>query len=193
MIGQLGTMQSVTTFGVRLLRSQWQRCARISTTATANVSSQMAPSGGGSGVLDAPLKIALGKIKGQHPHLYAKILIHSFPFTVSQTDLIATHWIKDTQVGDVLTLDEVREVGSPDYKLCGLPLLPKGSVQVRATVVEHTRGAKTRARMRKQRKGRRALRTIKPLMTVLRIQEIVVSAADEPSPTPIAAAATAQK
>lgn len=82
------------------------------------------------------------------------------------------HRMKDVHVGDIVTFDRIREVGSKDYSVKGLPYLPPGHVTIKATVLEHTQGAKKRARMRKQRKGRRPLRTIKPLITVLRIQEI---------------------
>ena len=121
-----------------------------------------------------PLREALSKISSQHPNVYAKLLIHNFPFTVVRTDLLVTHRMRDVLVGDVIELDEVREVGSADYKLRGLPLLPKGAVRVRAVVMEHTEGAKKRARMRRQRKGRRPMRTIKPLITSLRIQDVLV-------------------
>lgn len=121
-----------------------------------------------------PLRTALDKINSQYPKVYAKLLIHNFPFTVMRSDLLVTHRMRDVLVGDVIELDEVREVGSTDYKLCGLPLLPKGAVRVRAVIMEHTEGAKKRARMRRQRKGRRPMRTIKPLITTLRIQDIII-------------------
>lgn len=122
----------------------------------------------------APLRMALSRINSQYPNIYAKLLIHNFPFTVVRTDLLVTHRMRNVLVGDVVELDEVREVGSTDYKLRGLPLLPKGAVRVRAVVMEHTEGAKKRARMRRQRKGRRPMRTIKPLITTLRIQDIII-------------------
>lgn len=122
-----------------------------------------------------PLRKALEKINSQYPHVYAKLLIHNFPFTVTRTDLLVTHRMRDVQVGDVIELDEVREVGSTDYKLRGTPLIPKGAVRVHAVVMEHTEGAKKRARMRRQRKGRRPMRTIKPLITTLRIQDIFIN------------------
>ena len=121
------------------------------------------------------LNEALGKVKSQGPKLYAKLLIHNFSFTVTPKDTVITHRMRDVKVGDVLHLDQIREVGSKDYTVRGHPLLPEGSVSVKATVMEHTEGAKKRARMRRQRKGRRALRTIKPLITVLRIQDISIN------------------
>lgn len=121
-----------------------------------------------------PISQALQKINTQNIKLYAKLLIHNFPFTVVPTDLIITHRIKDVQVGDTINLTRIMEVGSPDYKLRGLPVLPNGAVTVRATVMEHSEGAKKRAKMKKQRKGRRPLKTIKPHITTLRIQGIQI-------------------
>lgn len=118
---------------------------------------------------------ALEKIKSQGPKLYAKLRVQNFPYTVVPTDLILAHRLKDVNVGDVLELDEVREIGSPDFKLLRAPTLPRGAVTVRAIVMEHTHGAKVRAAMRKQRKGRRPLRTIKPRMTVLRVTDIQIN------------------
>lgn len=121
-----------------------------------------------------PMRDALLKLESQRTKLYAKLLLHNFPYTVVPTDVIVTHRMPDVQVGDVLELDEIREVGSPDYKLCGRPVLPKGAARVEAVVLEHSHGHKVRARMRKQRKGRRPLRTIKPRITVLRVTGIKV-------------------
>lgn len=121
-----------------------------------------------------PTSRALERIQSQYPNVYARLLIYNFPFTVVRSDLVVMHRIKGVQVGDIIELDRILEVGSKDYKLQGQPCLPAGSVKVRATVMEHTNGAKKRAKMRRQRKGRRPLLTIKPLVTTLRIQDIVI-------------------
>lgn len=118
---------------------------------------------------------ALGKLGRQTPNLYAKLLIHNFPFTVTRNDLLKTHRMKDVQVGQVLRLDRIREIGSPDYTLKGAPLLPEGSVEVFATVMEHGRGARQVTMPHKQRKGPRPTKAISPLTTVLRIQDIRIN------------------
>ena len=123
---------------------------------------------------DMPTSRALEKIQSQYPNVYARLLIYNFPFTVTRSDLVVMHRIKGVQVGDIIELDRILEVGSKDYKLRGQPCLPAGSVKVRATVMEHTHGAKKRAKMRRQRKGRRPLLTIKPLVTTLRVQDIII-------------------
>lgn len=118
---------------------------------------------------------ALSKIRTEVPNLYAKLLIHNFPFTVARHDLLKTHRMKDVQVGQVLRLNQIREIGSPSFTLKGAPLLPVNSVEVFATVMEHGKGAKKTTLPHKQRKGPRPVRTIRPLTTVLRIQDIKIN------------------
>lgn len=118
---------------------------------------------------------ALAKIGSQASNLYAKIFIHNFPFTVTRHDLITMHRMKDVRVGQVLRLDKIREVGSPSYTLKGAPLLPEGSVEVLATVVEHGKGARRVTLPHKQRKGPRPTKAISPHKTVLRIQDIIIN------------------
>jgi large subunit ribosomal protein L21 len=128
-----------------------------------------------------PLDQAISKILSQKTVMYAKLLIHNTPFTVCRTDFITTHRMGDVSVGDVINLTEIREIGTTDYRLKGQQLLPKGLATVTATVMEHTHGEKVRAKMRRQRKGHRPLKTIKPRITILRVQDIVLT---KPSSVP---------
>lgn len=121
------------------------------------------------------VSLALAKLKSQSPNMYAKILIHNFPFSVTRHDLITTHRIRDLQVGQIVTFGSIREIGSPSYILRGAPLLPEGSVQVVATVMEHGRGARKVSMPHRQRKGPRPTKAIKPATTVLRVQEIQIN------------------
>ena len=140
----------------------WQSLPRLDVLLKANASSMT-------------IADAVGRINSQKTSVYAKLLINNTPFTVHRADLIITHRLKGTNVGDVLSLKVMREIGSKDYRLAGTPLLPRGIAEVRATVVEHTVGAKKRAKMRRQRKGRRPLKTIKPAVTVIRVQDIILT------------------
>lgn len=114
-----------------------------------------------------PLNEVIGKMSKQE--LFAKVLIHNFAFTVVPADIIVTHRLKNHAVGDRVKFDNVTEIGSKDYHLKGLP---SSNHRVVGTIIEHSRGSKVRAKMRKQRKGRRALKTIKPLITKLLIESI---------------------
>lgn len=128
-----------------------------------------------SSSINVTFKDALNQIISQKSSVYAKLLIHNIPFTVHRSDLIVTHRMPKSNVGDVLSLNVIREIGSKDYKLAGTPILPQGVAEVRATVLEHTTGSKKRAKMRRQRKGRRPLKTIKPLVTLIRVQDIIIN------------------
>lgn len=120
-------------------------------------------------------KEALQKLSSEAPNLYAKILIHNFPFTVTSRDLLTTHRIKDVKVGQVLRLGRIREIGSPSYTIKGAPLIPEGAAEVIATVVEHGRGARKLTLPHKQRKGPRPTKAISPCTTVLKIQYIQIN------------------
>ncbi len=57
-----------------------------------------------------------------------------------RANLLTVPHLRDVNVGDVLVLDEIHELGSREYTLRGNPVIPPGSVKVEATVVEHTKG-----------------------------------------------------
>lgn len=124
----------------------------------------------------ASFAAALARVHAETPNLYAKVLIHNFPFTVTRNDLITMHRMGDVRVGQVLRLGRVREVGGPSCVLRGAPLLPEGTVEVLATVMEHGQGARRVSMPHRQRKGPRPTKAIKPAMTVLRVQHVRVNA-----------------
>ena len=53
--------------------------------------------------------------------------------------LLTVPRLRDVKAGDVLALDEIHELGSREYTLCGNPVIPQNRVKVDATVVEHQR------------------------------------------------------
>lgn len=116
----------------------------------------------------------LEKVSEQYPKLYAKVNIFNFPFTVSRQDRIVMHRLKDVQVGDIIKLDRVREVGSPDYTIKGRPWINPEYCHVEACVIENGRGAKVLAKEPKRRKGHQRKVTIKPLTTTLLIRDIKI-------------------
>ena len=114
----------------------------------------------------------LEKIASQYPKFYAKVNIFNFPFTVSRQDRIVLHRLKDVKVGDILKLDRIRELGSPDFTIKGQPWINPKFCHVEACVIEHGRGAKVEAKKPKKRKGHQKNKTIKPLTTTLLIRDI---------------------
>lgn len=116
----------------------------------------------------------LTKISGQYPNFYAKVNIFNFPFTVSRQDRLVLHRLKDVKVGDIIKLDRIREIGSPDFTIKGRPWINPEFCHVEACVIEHGRGQKVNAKEPKKRKGHQRKLTIKPLTTTLLIRDIKI-------------------
>lgn len=119
--------------------------------------------------------------------LYAKISIKNTMFTVTKSDIIHTHLLKDVLPGMELTMDFVKEVGSPSITLRAsrpgshrkkdiLRVFNPDLVKVSAIVLEHCKAEKVIAR-----KGYKAdhrhfrKKTIRPMMTKLRITDIKIN------------------
>jgi ribosomal protein L21 len=117
----------------------------------------------------------LTKISDQYPLIYAKVNIFNFPFTISRQDQIVMHRLKDVQVGDVIKLNQIREIGSKDFTIKGNPWIDTKFCDIEACVVEHGRGAKVQAKEPKKRKGHQRNVTIKPLTTTLLIRDIKIN------------------
>ena len=122
-------------------------------------------------------RMALTHMRDSYPNLYAVVYVHNSPFMVAPRDLIWTHRIKDVNIGDVIRLDKVKEVGCSEGTIRGRPLIRHG-VSVTACVIEHDRGIKVKAKRGKQRKGRRPNKTIKPHTTLLRVRDIKIDMAE---------------
>ena len=83
-------------------------------------------------------------------------------------DLLTVPRLKDVQVGDVLALSEIHEVGSREFTMRGSPVIPPQKVRVEATVVEHTKGKMEVIFKKKRRKGYQ--KTIKHKQTYTRLR-----------------------
>ncbi|KAI6107423.1 ribosomal protein L21-like protein [Pisolithus croceorrhizus] len=103
-------------------------------------------------VLPGTASAALEIIRTQ-PSQYIVASLVGRKFILTPRDLLTVPHIKDVDVGDVLVLKDIHEVGSRDYTLRGDPLIPPGRVKVEATVVEHTKGAMEVVFKKKRRKG----------------------------------------
>ena len=95
-------------------------------------------------------------------------------YILAPRDLLTVPRLKDVRVGDVLSLDEIHEVGSREYTLRGNPTIPPEQVKVDATVVEHTKGQMKVIFKKKRRKGYQKTITHKQTYTRLRIGSIDV-------------------
>ena len=97
-------------------------------------------------------------------------------YILTPRDLLTVPHLRDVKVGDVLKLDYIEELGSRDYTLRGNPTIPAGSVQVEATVVEHTKGSMESKFKKKRRKGYQKTIKRKHPFTRLRIGDITITA-----------------
>lgn len=123
--------------------------------------------------LSESTKQALRQLKQDGPLYYSKITIKGRQFTVSQHDVIVTHRLKATNIGDTLRLTQIRELGSRFCTLKGSPFIDPRYCIIRAQVIEHGRGMKIHAKEGRKRKGRsRRKRTIKPAISKIKILEI---------------------
>eukprot|EP00842_Homolaphlyctis_polyrhiza_P004030 jgi/Hompol1/4628/HPOL_003781-RA len=68
---------------------------------------------------------------------YAVVEIKNRPYHVSKNDVIVTPRMKDLQLGDIIELDRVREIGSSDFVLQGNPYIDPRFFKMAAVVVEH--------------------------------------------------------
>lgn len=119
----------------------------------------------------------LQKVAEDYPRLYAKVNIFNFPFTVSRQDRIVLNRLKDVKIGDILKLDRIREVGSPNFTIKGHPWINPQFCNIEACVIENGLGAKVKAKEPKKRKGHQKNSTIKPLTTTLLIRDIKINPA----------------
>jgi large subunit ribosomal protein L21 len=97
---------------------------------------------------------ALSLLRSQPSH-YIIASIYRRRFLLTPRDIVTVPKLKDVQVGDVIQLDNIHEVGSRDYTLRSTEgeVLSKESVRVNATVVEHTKGKMEATVKFKKRKG----------------------------------------
>lgn len=125
--------------------------------------------------LSSQTATALRMLKEDGPRLYVKALLKGRPFTFSRGDILSMHRLADTNVGDIIRLTEVLEIGSPNFTLRGSYVVNPEWHVVRARVIEHSRGMKVLARRGKQRKGRRKKVSMKPRLSRLEILDISIN------------------
>ncbi|KAG9302745.1 hypothetical protein G9A89_009522 [Geosiphon pyriformis] len=103
---------------------------------------------------------------------YAVVEICGRAFLVTAGDLVITNRLKDVNLGDVMKLNRVRELGSKDFTIKGQPLISERFCSIKARVVEQPRGPQILTI--KKKKGNPRTRHIrhKQFYTVLRICEV---------------------
>lgn len=119
---------------------------------------------------------AISLLRSQ-PSQYVVASVVGRKYLLSPRDLLTVPRLKDVNVGDVLHLSEVHEVGSRDYTIRGNPVISPEKVRVEATVVEHTKGKMEVIFKKKRRKGYQ--KTIKHKQTYTRLRIGSIEVADQ--------------
>ncbi|KAM6497037.1 Ribosomal protein L21-like protein, partial [Amanita muscaria] len=116
---------------------------------------------------------ALDLIRSQ-PSQYVVATFAGRKYLLAPRDVLTVPRLRDVNVGDVLVLDHIHELGSRDYTLRGDPLVPSSRVKVDATVIEHTMGAMEVKFKKKRRKGYQKTIKRKHPYTRLRVGNIEI-------------------
>ncbi|KAL1918362.1 mitochondrial 54S ribosomal protein bL21m [Calcarisporiella thermophila] len=181
--GRCTAMQNPNTtqlLGAASTLSTRQTCLIHSTTATHVESTQntttattpLAPAS--STTLSTTTKDLVNRLRDQLRY-YAVVEIMGRPLLVTARDQVVVNRLRDVQVGDVLKLNRVRELGSRDFTIRGSPYVSEEYYNAKATVIEHTKGPMLEIIKRKRRKNYRRRITHKQTYTVLRISELEVN------------------
>lgn len=102
--------------------------------------------------------------------LFAVLNLNGSQFKVGKDDVIMANHL-DVQVGDKLLFDQVLLVGSRDYTVLGKPFVP--GVEITATVEEQTTTQRLNVFKMRRRTGYKRLMRVSPMVTLLRINDIV--------------------
>lgn len=148
----------------RALKSLWSGVRSASTAASPPNLAATSPN----------LSSALTLIRSQPSH-YIIASLHRRRYLLTARDLLTVPHLRGANVGDVINLSKIHELGSRDYTLQGDPLVPKGVVSVHATVVEHTKGPMEYIYKKKRRKGYQKTIQHKQGYTRLRIGPINIA------------------
>lgn len=107
---------------------------------------------------------------------YAVAEIKNRPYLITKNDIIVLDRLKDVKLGDVIELNQIKELGSKDYAIQGKPYVSPEYYSIKATVIEQPKGKIIETFKKKRRKHFQRRYHIKPLHTLLRVSELEVKA-----------------
>lgn len=115
----------------------------------------------------SPLKLA--------DEIYAIFRVHNRPYLVTEGDKVTLPFkVKQAEVGDVLSFNDVTTIGSRNYKLMDYPIDPS-LYTLKATIIEKTKRAFQVREVTKRRNRKVRHATSKGDLTILRISELKVN------------------
>ncbi|KAI8911890.1 ribosomal protein L21-like protein [Gorgonomyces haynaldii] len=111
------------------------------------------------------------RVLGQEAKHSLIVEINSRPYHVAKNDLIQIPYKKNLSVGDIIVLDRIREVTTPNWIVRGNPFIRPDICQVKATVVEHAT-SNVIVRRHKKRSGDDRMSYNQTKHTLLRIADV---------------------
>ncbi|KAI8816466.1 uncharacterized protein EV422DRAFT_283458 [Fimicolochytrium jonesii] len=116
---------------------------------------------------------ALDLLRSQDKY-YAIVELKSRPYYVNLNDVLITMRMNELELGDIIQLDRVREIGSRDFVLKGNPYVDPSYFTIKAVAIEHpvSREIKT---IHKKRRGRDRVAFNHSHHTALRIATIKIN------------------
>lgn len=110
--------------------------------------------------------------------LFAVVFICGKQHKITTHDFLLVTQMADVDVFSCIQLEKVLLVGSVDWSLVGTPLLPRGMVKVRASVLEH-KSMEPVIVFKKKKHNYKKTNIHRGLMTLLRIEDILVESSFE--------------
>ncbi|KAF9582514.1 hypothetical protein BGW38_000117 [Lunasporangiospora selenospora] len=139
--------------------------------ATTPLSTAGSASGSPSSATDSSSLVSL--LRDQN-RFYAVAEIKNRPFLITKNDIIVLDRLKDVELGDIIELNQIKELGSKDYAIKGQPYVSPEYFSIKATVIEHSKGKIVETFKKKRRKHFQRRYHIKPMHTLLRVSELEV-------------------
>ncbi|KAG0014575.1 hypothetical protein BGZ81_000376 [Podila clonocystis] len=120
---------------------------------------------------ESPLNLLRNQLR-----YYAVAEIKNRPYLITKNDIIVLDRLKDVKLGDVIELNQIKELGSKDYSIQGQPYVSPEYFSIKATVIEQPKGKMIETFKKKRRKHFQRRYQFKPLHTLLRVSELEVKA-----------------
>ncbi|KAF9110745.1 hypothetical protein BGX27_005920 [Mortierella sp. AM989] len=140
-------------------------------TPTATTSSPATSETSGDSISGSPVSLLRDQLR-----YYAVAEIKNRPYLITKNDIIVLDRLKDVQLGDVIELNQIKELGSKDYAIQGKPYVSPEYYSIKATVIEQPKGKIVETFKKKRRKHFQRRYHMKPLHTLLRVSELEVKA-----------------
>ncbi|KAF9085892.1 hypothetical protein BGX29_003081 [Mortierella sp. GBA35] len=162
------TNSAVTASTARLFSATSSASQATPTTSTASPAPTSTQTPASS---ESPISLLRNQLR-----YYAVAEIKNRPYLITKNDIIVLDRLKDVQLGDVIELNQIKELGSKDYAIKGAPYVAPEYYSIKATVIEQPKGKIVETFKKKRRKHFQRRYHIKPLHTLLRVSELEVKA-----------------